>query len=57
MRFSAVIAIVILPGLLSLAGCSGTPLDGSRFGLPVIDAPEQWEPDLEREAAEAPPKS
>lgn len=57
MRVFAVIAIVVVPGLLSLAGCSGPPTDGSRFRLPVFDAPEQWEPDLGDSADDAPPES
>lgn len=57
MRFSAVVAIVVLPGLLSLVGCSGPPTDGSRFGLPAFGVPDQWEPDIERKAADTPPES
>lgn len=55
MRFWAVVAIV-LPGLLGSAGCTGTR-EPVRLDLPGFGAPEQWEPELERTAAEAPPES
>jgi hypothetical protein len=57
MRFFAVVAIVVLPGLLSLVGCSGPPTDGSRLGLPAYGVPDQWEPDIERKAADTSPES
>jgi hypothetical protein len=57
MRFSAVIAIVVLPGLLGLSGCSGSRSEMLHFGMPGFGAPDQWEPELAREAVEASPES
>jgi hypothetical protein len=57
MRLSAVIAFAVLTGLLGFSGCSGARSETTHFSVPGFGAQEQWEPEIERGAVEAPPES